>query len=214
MFIAPVPPPGPAPGASPAPLPLDLAALVPAADWDRLPAALRRRFAVGHAPACYVGTIDLHRSRIGAAFAVLARLFGAPLPVRHETGVPAAVSVRANGEDVVWERRLGRQVVRSVKARGPGGTLLERTGGGLGMVLDVTAEGGTALVFTSRAFFLSVGRWRLPVPALLTPGRCRVAHRAIDSTRFRFTLTMTHPLWGTTFQQDGIFNDLPEDHQP
>ncbi len=101
--------------------------------------------------------------------------------------------------------------MRSVKSAGPGGTVLERTDGGLGMVLDVTVEGAAgdaALVFTSRSFFLAVGRWRVPIPASLTPGCCRVEHRAVDAERFRFTLTMTHPLWGTTFRQSGLFTTL------
>lgn len=211
MFIAPVPM-FPSRAASPAVL--DIAGLVPAADWQGLPAFLRRRFAVGHGPLWFHGTMDLHRSPAGAVFAVLARCLGAPLPLRRETGVPVAVSVRAardgEGDGIVWERRMGHQVVRSVKSAGPGGTVLERTRGGLGMVLDVGVEDG-ALVFTSRSFFLSVGRWRVPVPALLTPGQCRVAHQAIDATRFRFTLTMTHPLWGTTFVQDGVFTDHSEE---
>jgi hypothetical protein len=67
-----------------------------------------------------------------------------------------------------------------------------------------------ALVFTSRRFFLSIGSWRLPIPGVLTPGTCRVEHRAIDEHRFSFSLSMTHPLWGMTFRQNGIFNDPPE----
>jgi hypothetical protein len=67
------------------------------------------------------------------------------------------------------------------------------------------SQGEATLVFTSRSFFLTIGRWRMPIPGWLTPGRCRVEHRAIDATRFRFTLTMTHALWGTTFRQAGVF---------
>ena len=207
MFIAPTPISSPR---TATPAFLDIAGLLSPAAWLGLPASLRRRFAVGHGPLRFHGTMDLHRSRAGAVFAVLARCLGAPLPLRHETGAAVTVSVCADGDGIAWERRLGHQVVRSVKSAGPGGTVLERTRGGLGMVLDVTAEDG-ALVFTSRSFFLSVGRWRLPVPAALTPGRCRVAHRAIDDTRFRFTLTMTHPFWGTTFRQDGVFTDGGDD---
>jgi len=66
-----------------------------------------------------------------------------------------------------------------------------------------------ALVFTSRGFFLGLGRCRMSVPALLTPGQCRVERRATDLTRFRFTLTMTQRLCGTTFQQTSVFTDAP-----
>ncbi len=74
------------------------------------------------------------------------------------------------------------------------------------MTLDLTVE-DSSLVFTSTGFFLALGRWRIGVPALLTPGACRVEHRAIDEQRFRFTMTMTHPFWGTTFRQMGIFSE-------
>jgi hypothetical protein len=74
------------------------------------------------------------------------------------------------------------------------------------MVLRVTVEAG-ALVFTSQRFFLAVGRWRLPLPGWLTPGQCRVEHRAIDATRFVYALTMRSALWGETFRQIGIFSD-------
>ena len=67
------------------------------------------------------------------------------------------------------------------------------------------------LVFTSRGFFLAVGRWRVWLPGVVTPERCRVAHEAIENGRFRFTLTMTHPWWGVTFRQDGVFSDVLED---
>ena len=189
--------------------PLDLGRIV-GADWDLLPAALRRRFETNHGPATYHGAMDLDRSAVGAVFAWLVKPLRAPLPTQREANVAVAVQVKAAASGVVWERHLGtHHVVRSVKSPGPGNTVLERTDGGLGMVLDVTVRNG-ALVFTSRAFFLSIGRWRLPIPTLLTPGLCEVEHRAIGARRFRFTLTIIHPFWGTTFRQTGIFHDMEE----
>lgn len=189
---------------------LDLAAIVGHIDWARLPACLRRRFDAGHGPARYDGTMALERSAIGLWFAWLVRPFGAPLPVRRLIDAPVTVTVRAGTGGVVWERRFGpHHRVRSVKSPGPANTVIERTDGGLAMVLDVSVEDG-ALVFTSRRFFLSIGSWRLPIPAVLTPGTCRVEHRAVDEHRFTFSMTMTHPLWGTTFRQSGLFNDPPE----
>lgn len=184
---------------------LDLSRLVHPADWAQLPETLRARFAARHAPARYAGTMRFERSAIGAVFALLATPFRSPLTRLRGADVPVVVEVRTQGAGVLWSRQLGpAALVRSVKSAGPGDTVLEQTDGGLGMVLDVTVE-DAGLVFTSRAFFLAVGRWRVPIPAWLTPGRCRVEHRAVDAERFRFTLTMTHPLWGTTFRQTGIF---------
>lgn len=190
--------------------PLDIARLLHPSDWLRLPPSLRRRFEAGHGPATYHGTMDFETSAAGRVFAWLARAFGAPLPTRRATGAPVTVNVRAAGNGVAWSRQLGAaQQVRSVKSAGPGGTVLERTDGGLGMVLEISVADG-ALVFTSRRFFLAAGPWRVPIPAVLTPGRCRVEHRAVDDARFRFTLTMVHPLWGMTFRQTGLFTDTPE----
>ncbi len=126
------------------------------------------------------------------------------------TDAPVAVTVCAVAAGVMWSRQLGpAHCVRSIKSTGPAGTVIERTEGGLGMVLDLSVEDG-ALVFTSRGFFLAVGSWRVPIPTFLTPGRCRVEHRAVDDIRFRFTLTMVHPLWGATFRQTGVFTDHQE----
>ena len=110
--------------------------------------------------------MTFERSAVGAAFAFLARSAGGPLPAFRAAAVPVVVDVRPAGAGVVWSRRLGpASVVRSVKSAGPAGTVLERTDGGLGMVLDVGVE-DAALVFTSRSVFFAVGRWRVPVPAL------------------------------------------------
>ncbi len=191
--------------------PLDIARLVHPSDWGRLPLSLCRRFEAGHGPAAYRGTLTCDSSAIGAGFAWLSRAFGAPLAAMRATDLPVVVDVRPAGHGVAWSRQLGpAQFVRSVKSILPDGTVLERTDGGLGMVLDISVEDGT-LVFTSRSFFVAIGPWRVPIPAVLTPGRCRVEHQAVDDTRFRFTLTMVHPLWGATFRQTGVFTDSQKD---
>lgn len=189
---------------------LDLAALVGEPGWSRLPAAVRRRFAAGHAPVRYDGTMSLHCSPAGRVFAWLSRVLGGPLAGMNADAVDTTVRVGDDGAGgVVWARDFGgRQLVRSTKALDAAGRLNELTDGGLGMDLDVFESGGS-LVFESRRFFLLVGsrRWRLPVPSLFTPGTCRVTHTDLGSGRFRFTLTMTHALWGRTFEQTGVFCD-------
>ena len=206
------------PAAASTPAPLDLAALVGAEGWSRLPAAVQRRFAAAHADTVYRGHMDLHCSRGGRVMALLGALFGGPLTGRCAQHVPTTVNVRGNGRGgVVWERRFHRateggdagpdRVVRSTKEMDTDGvTLRERTDGGLSMALRVFEDDGM-LVFESRRYFLALGDWRLPVPALLSPGVCRVSHRDLGAGRFRFTLTMTHPLWGRTFHQTGVFAD-------
>ncbi|QTN26943.1 DUF4166 domain-containing protein [Rhodoferax sp. AJA081-3] len=192
---------------------LDLPALVGAAGWSRLPAAVQRRFGIAHADVTYEGLMDLRCSSIGHIYAALARVLGGPLTHLNTNAMPTTVRVSDNGHGgVIWERcfHTGAQghdrTVRSTKELGADGGLLERTDGGLSMSLDVFEEAG-ALVFQSRRFWLVWGRLRLPVPALLTPGTCRVAHTDLGEGLFRFTLSMVHPLWGETFHQTGVFAD-------
>jgi len=191
----------------------DFRALVGPSGWSRLHPDIRRRFAPRHPAVCYPGRMDLQCSPWGRIFAWAGRLFGAPLPSLSAADARSEVRVGDDGRGgVVWDRLIWPGPgtpplrVRSTKRLGPGGSLLECVDGGLGMVLDVTEEAG-ALVFRSRSYFLAVGRWRVPVPAWLTPGRCRVAHIATAPGRFRFELEMVHPAWGTTFRQVGLFDD-------
>ncbi len=195
---------------------LELSRLMGPAAWNRLTPAIRRRFAAGHADVSYRGQLSLERSRAGRCFAAAVRLLNSPLVSAVEADAPAEVRVSCTPEGgVVWERQLTlatqarTQCVRSVKQMGADGRLEERTSGGLGMTLQVTEECG-ALVFYSRRYFLALGPLRLPIPAWLTPGPCRVEHRDEGPGRFRFTLEMRHPLLGRTFFQTGLFTDPEE----
>lgn len=197
---------------------LDLPALVGAAAWSRLPIAVQRRFSVGHDDVTYAGQMELRCSVVGHVYAALASLLGGPLTHLNTTAVPTTVRVCDNGcGGVMWERAFHTEphgharIVRSTKELGADGSLLERTDGGLSMSLDVFEERG-ALVFRSRSFWLvlnmgRLGNVRLPVPALLTPGTCRVEHTDLGEGLFRFTLRMEHSLWGETFYQSGVFAD-------
>lgn len=201
---------------------LDLPTLAGAAAWARLPAAVQRRFGTSHADVTYHGHMDLRCSLIGHIYAALTRPWGGPLTHINTTALPATVNVSHNGRGgVVWERRFhtgsatsrgpgnsggAGRTVRSTKEIGADGALLERTDGGLSMSLDVLEEDG-ALVFRSRRFWWVLAGLRIPVPTLLTPGTCRVAHTDLGAGQFRFTLSMVHPLWGETFHQSGVFTD-------
>lgn len=198
------------PGHTPA-LSLDLASLVGAAGWARLPAAVRRRFATGHAAATYTGRMDLRCSRLGRFLALMAWPLRSPLVADCLTDVPAEVGVQCNGRGgVVWSRHMGGRTVCSVKQAHPQGGVLERTAGGLTMALDVLEDDG-CLVFQSRHYAWCMGPVYLRLPGFLSPGTCRVEHRDLGAGRFRFTLSMTHPVWGETFHQTGVFTDPHEE---
>lgn len=188
--------------------PLNLAALVGPTAWQRLPPAVQRRFAAGHQAITYRGLMDMRCSRLGRALAWLVKPFSSPLITANARGLPTTVHVRSVGAGVEWDRHFenGLGSVCSTKELDAAGQLQERTRGGLGMTLDVFEQGGE-LVFQSRRYFLELGGWRVAVPQLLSPGTCRVEHRDLGDGLFRFTLSMTHPLWGETFHQTGVFLD-------
>ncbi|MFN7857076.1 MAG: DUF4166 domain-containing protein [Acidovorax sp.] len=201
---------------------MNLRALLGAAAWSRLPQPVQRRFGIAHTEATYCGRMELRCSRMGRIFAALARCWGGPLTGISAADSPATVRVTHNGRGgVVWERCFhdddttsGRapqrhgQTIRSTKELDADGRLLERTEGGLSMLLDVFEENG-ALVFQSRRYLwvLPGRRLRVRIPLLLTPGTCRVVHTDLGGGNFRFTLTMDHPWWGQTFYQSGVFAD-------
>ncbi len=209
-------------GGSPADL--RFRALLPEQDWIRLPEAIRRRFTkrlgVGQT-AVYTGRIaEVAMSRAGFLLAQAARLIGAPLPLSRDVGAASVVTVtedqRFGGQ--VWTRlyaRHGRlpQIIHSRKRFGGETGLEEHVGGGIGMSLTLSAS-DTALTFTSRHYFLAVGRRRFRFPRWLAPGVMTLAHTGIDATHFAFTLDLHHPWLGSLIHQRVVFEESPNDLRP
>ena len=168
-------------------------ALLPDDDWGRLPLATWRRFSKRLADgktAIYVGeVVEVQFSWIGWWVAQLARLIGGPLPTCG------------------YARRNGfPQVIHSSKRfSGPTG-LEEYVGFGVSMALRMLVD-GRALQFRSAGYFVQVGRLRLPLPALLTPGALTVTHSDCGSGEFRFTLEIIHPRFGTLIRQSAVFRE-------
>lgn len=191
--------------------------LVGEAAWAELPEAVRRRFSKCLAPEetlIYRGrVVETRLSRGGRILSFLARAIGGPLPLTDGATGPALVVVsedpRLGGQS--WLRiytRPGRfpQAINSTKRfRGATG-LEEYVGCGIGMSLRVTVEEGV-LIFRSAGYFLELGRWRLPIPRVLNPGRMQIEHRDESAGTFAFSLQLTHPLLGELVHQVAIFRD-------
>jgi hypothetical protein len=192
-------------------------ALLPAADWSRLPAPVRARFAREIAPGeavAFIGEVATTRMTFaGRCWAQLARLVGAPLPLKSQTHTAAAVIVAQDGltPDQFWTRvyhedGVPPQVVRSTKRfAGPTG-LEECVDAGIGMALLLSVE-HRALVFRSAWYFWRCGPLRLRIPDWLTPGRITVTHREERGGQFSFTLEVVHPWFGETIRQVAFFRD-------
>lgn len=187
-------------------------------EWHRLPRAVRARFGRILAPgesAAYFGEVASTRMTFfGRCWAQIARLAGAPLPLRPVAHASAAVIVTEDeaGDAQTWTRlyhEAGRlpQVIRSMKRfAGPTG-LEECVGAGIGMALAVSVE-RRALVFRSTHYFWRLGGLHLRIPNWLTPGCTEVIHREERAGQFSFTLTVTHPWFGQAIRQVAFFRDV------
>jgi Domain of unknown function (DUF4166) len=193
-------------------------ALLGRAEWEALPAEVRRRFSKrlrGAQVALYRGlVVEMHMSRLGWALAQVCRLLGAPLPLNRKPGGGALVSVSEDrgGGGQCWTRiyaRPGRfpQVIHSAKRFSGRTGLEEYLGRGLGMALRVEAL-GDGIAFVSDHYFVQLGRRRLRLPSWLSPGVTRVTNRQVAGTSFLFGLELTHPLAGTLIHQEILFDDV------
>lgn len=206
----------------PAPLPeadlvdLRFRALLPEADWNALPAAVRRRFSkrvVHGATVVYRGdVVGVEANLVGRLLAQAARLIGGPLPLVFDPGAGiVTVTEDAVGQGQVWSRLYVRrsgfpQVIHSAKRfAGPTG-LEEHIGAGFGMALRVKA-GEAGLVFRSAFYFVTLFGLQLRLPRWMEPGNLTIEHRDLGEGRFAFTLALDHPLFGRLLGQDAVFHD-------
>lgn len=186
-------------------------------EWLALPAPVRARFSKRMAPGemtVYAGEVtEIRTSFAGRILARLAALIGEPFPTAVHEGAASIVTVtedaRCGGQN--WTRLYARrrarpQVIHSTKLfAGPTG-LEEHVGGGIGMALKVGVEDG-ALVFRSAGYFLSLGRLRIALPQVLTPGALTVTHTELGEGWFAFTLDVTHTRLGTLIHQAAKFRE-------
>lgn len=196
-------------------VPLDFQKLLGPEAWDRLPAAVQHRFgphAADGLNTVYDGAMLVEASLFGRLVAQVCRLIGTPLAPWTGADVTTSVDVHEDRRGgLVWARTYRFEghapvLVSSTKLMTAQGDLLEVVRGGLGMALTATVEDG-ALHFRSRYYFASLGRLRIHIPDLITPGRAHVIHRDEGGGAFRFTMDFQHPWLGRTLFQDGVFRD-------
>jgi len=193
-----------------------LRTVVGANAWNQLPAAVRERFTDTPETVTYAGSYELVRASLpGKLFGWLGILFGMPVTPRGGNHVEARVRVYPLGAGVVWDREYlwpdgARHVVRSTKVVGADAQLVERLPARLCMPLHTYVENGV-LHFVSLGYYFDLGfgapglGLKLWLPRFLTPGVTHVEHIDLDHGWFRFTMTVTHPLFGEMFFQTGRF---------
>ncbi len=185
--------------------------------WERLPAAVRNRFSKRMAAGksvTYTGRVVTCRmAKAGWLLAQFSRLIGGPLPLGRGIGVAAVVTVTEDGDSggQVWSRMYARahgfpQVIHSVKQfTGPTG-LEEYLGRGFGIALNISAH-DDGICFFSDHYFVRLGRWRLRIPAFLSPGQLTIEHVDLGRGSFAFILDLRHALLGELVHQIGHFRD-------
>ena len=184
--------------------------------WARLPEAVRVRFAEPAVAVDYVGKFDVVRaSCLGRILAFACLLLGTPVVPRTGLHVPAIVHVSPTSRGVAWNREYrwpnaGACMVRSTKVIDARGELVERLPARLCMPLHVFEQRGI-LHFVSRGYYFDLGgHVKVPLPTLLSPGTTHVEHIDESGGWFRFTMTVTHPIFGELFYQTGRFKAAGE----
>ena len=188
-----------------------LRAVLGTAAWHRLPEAVRERFADAVDAVTYAGSFEVVRaSWLGRLFAWGAVAFGMPVTPRTGDHVESRVHVRPGDHGVTWDREYRwddgvKHVVSSTKVVTSDNRLVERLPARLCMPLDTYVE-GAVLHFVSLGYYFDLGAGlRLWLPRLFTPGVTHVEHIDLGHGWFRFTMTVTHPLFGEMFFQTGRF---------
>jgi len=187
-----------------------------AAAWQQLPAAVRERFTESVETVTYAGGYEVVRAALlGRLFGWLGLLVGMPVTPRTGTHVAARVVVRPGADGTHWDREYQwldgtTHLVRSTKVVGEDGSLVERLPARLCMPLHTYVE-GAVLHFVSLGYYFDLRfgdlgfGLRLWLPRFLTPGVTHVEHIDLGHGWFRFTMTVTHPLFGEMFFQTGRF---------
>jgi hypothetical protein len=184
--------------------------------WERLPAAVRVRFGEPVLAVDYVGDFDVVRaSLLGRIIAWICQAIGTPVVPRTGNNIPAIIHVGPVKRGASWLREYhwphGKTCqVHSTKVIGPDGVLVEELPAGLRMPLSVYERDGI-LHFVSQGYYFDPGiHWggahlKITLPAWLSPGTTHVQHIDEANGWFRFTMTVTHPIFGEVFYQTGRF---------
>jgi len=198
-------------------LPADYRSLLGDDAWARLHPDIQTRFSIEHAhlSVTYRGVMQqVYLSFAGKLLAQLCRLIGTPLALCCGTDIPIEVKVYPDStlQGMTWDRyyhypnkKINR--VKSTKCIQADNRLIEVIGSGFGMYLDVY-EKNSALYFESTRYFLQLGRSKIPIPALLTPGKTIVSQSVMSDGRFEFRLNVVHPVLGRVFKQYGYFQEV------
>jgi len=181
--------------------------------WQNLHPAIQKRFSVkAHEAVTYKGEMSqVFASFTGKVLAQVCRIIGTPLALHTGKNIPVEVKVYPNNKlgGMTWDRfyhfsKKAVNRVKSTKCLQENTGLVEMVGCGFGMELNAF-EKESAIYFESTRFFWQMGKFKIIIPDLLSPGKTVVSQKALNDKQFRFRLDVTHALLGKVFKQVGIF---------
>lgn len=184
-------------------------------NWKNLSPNIQKRFDTDpphNKPLKYDGIMTrVECSVLGKIFANLIRFSGALLPYSG-TNVPVDIEVYTKPDRLdIFKNRVyffpskKPFTFKSNMCLDKNGDVLEFVGFGLGMKIIVFEKEGN-LHFKDNGYFWQIGRLRIPLPRLLTPGNTYLIHSDMGEKQFGILIDITHPLFGRMYYQEGIFN--------
>ncbi|MBI3229674.1 MAG: DUF4166 domain-containing protein [Burkholderiales bacterium] len=187
--------------------------------WQNLHRDIQARFAHNpepDKPLYYRGFLsELHCSWLGKiiGFLTMPLIDGALIPY-NDRDFPVDIMVYGKAASpAIFKQRIyhlhGRKPIQftSYMQESERGEVLEYVGLGLGMKLRLHVQDGD-LYFTSDGYFWDVAGWRLPIHGIFTPGKTFLCHRNDSPTQFNIRIEIRHCLFGTTFTQVGVFEQI------
>ena len=187
--------------------------------WATLHPDIQTRFArnpLPGKPLSYSGELtELTCSRLGMmlGYLTMPMIKGALMPF-NDANFPVEIEVYSKeNSPSIFKQRIyhlhGRKPVQftSFMRESSEGEVLEYVGMGLGMKLLLDVRDGN-LHFESDGYFWEIFGVRIPLPALITPGKTSLFHRNNSAGQFDIRIEIKHALFGTTFTQAGVFREV------
>jgi hypothetical protein len=186
------------------------------ADWERVPAILRRNFALCPGTEGEVrlrGLMhEISYSRIGSLFVWPGRLFGALVPYQGRN-VRIRIDIRTHATDprfMYWQRvhffREHPEFIFASRMEYAGGNdFIERVRTGLGMRMRASVSDGV-LKFEAQCYQWDLFGLRIRLPNWLLMGTGVILERQTAPDEFSMHFEINHPWWGRTFTYSGVFS--------
>ncbi len=184
-------------------------------DWDKLGSVIKHHYSLmpfSDDYICVTGQmLEIFHSAIAKLFIPFGLLFGAVVPYRAKN-IPVDVHYNSNHNNghIYWDRVFKftdkkHFHFKSHMEHVEGNEVIEYVRFGVGMRLQVTAEGG-ALVFRDIGYIWRVGSIKIPIPVNWVFGNAYVEERPVDEDNFTMKMVLTHPLFGVMFRYNGQFS--------